>query len=129
MIKPKSVTVKKKKVSHPAINAYVTSTANNTKFVATTKEGAVIAWSSAGAIGYKGTKRSTPNSASEAALNFVEKVRAFNVKECTLILKGIFPGRDAALKTLATSGLPIKAIFDKTAVAHNGCRKPGRRRL
>ena len=125
----KNIVIKKKKASHPSINAYVTSTAHNTKFVATTKEGAVIAWSSAGSIGYKGTKRSTPNSASEAAINFVEKIKAFDVKECLLILKGIFPGRDAALKTLATSGLPIKGILDKTPIPHNGCRRPGRRRL
>lgn len=127
MLKPKIV--KKKKASHPAIKAYITSTSNNTRFTATTPKGDVIARASAGSIGYTGTKRSTPNSASEAAINFIDQIKGFNIKECTLILKGLFPGRDAALKTISASNLPVKAIFDITPVAHGGCRRPGRRRV
>lgn len=117
----------KKKKSYPVVTLYVSSSSNNTQLVAT-DNGNVVAWSSAGAAGFKGAKKSTPHAASEATNLFVEKLRDLGVKKASIILKGICPGRDSAIKALGSSGIEITAIGDRTGFAFNGVRMKGRRR-
>jgi small subunit ribosomal protein S11 len=119
---------KKVKKSYPFLTIYVSSSSNNTKLVAA-NEGNVVAWSSAGAAGFKGAKKSTPHAANEATVIFMEKLKAMGLKSAKIILKGIFPGRDAAVKTISSYGIAVNNIFDKTPYAHNGCRAKGRRRV
>jgi len=119
---------KKKKRNCPFVTLYVSASSNNTQLVAA-ENGNVVAWSSAGSAGFKGAKKSTPHAASEATNAFLDKLREMGVKTANLILKGIFPGRDAALKVLTGSGIAIQKITDKTGFAFNGCRQKGRRRV
>lgn len=127
--KNKTTLAKKKKISCPNANIYVTFTSNNTRLVATTPEGNVLLWVTAGTVGYKGTKRSTPSSAGDAAFNFIERVKPFGIKECTLIVKGISAQREATLRVFASSGLPVQAVYDYTPLRHGGCRPKGERRV
>ena len=120
--------VKKKKRSCPFVTLYISASSNNTRLVAA-DNGDVVAWSSAGAAGFKGTKKSTPHAAGEATTMFVDKLRDLGVKSANLVLKGIFPGRDAAIKTLTGSGINIQKVSDRTSFAFNGCRQKGRRRV
>jgi len=119
---------KKIKKSYPFLTIHISSSSNNTKLVAT-NEGNVVAWSSAGAAGFKGAKKSTPHAANEATVMFMEKLKAMGLKSAKIILKGIFPGRDAAVKTIASYGIGVTNIMDKTPYPHNGCRPAGRRRV
>ncbi len=91
--------------------------------------GRVLAWSSAGSIGFKGTKKSTPYAASLIVKNVVEKVKKLGLKEVNVFVKGIGSGRDSAIRSLAQQGLIINAIKDVTPVPHNGCRQPKPRRI
>lgn len=120
--------VKKKKKVCPFVTLYVSSSSNNTKLVAT-ENGNVVAWSSAGAAGFKGTKKSTPHAASEATTAFIEKLRNLGVKTANVILKGIFPTRESAIKTLSGSGIIIQKISDRTGFPFNGVTMKGRRRV
>jgi len=120
--------VKKKKKVCPFVTLYVSVSSNNTKLVAT-ENGNVVAWSSAGLAGFKGTKKSTPHAASEATNMFIEKLRNLGVKTANVVLKGILPTRESAIKTLAGSGIAIQKISDRTGFAFNGVRMKGRRRV
>jgi len=119
---------KQKKRNHPFVTIYVSSSANNTSLVATDK-GNVVAWSSAGSAGFKGTKKSTPHAATEAANSFLEKLRDIGVKSANIIQKGIIPGLDAALKVIVACGITVQKISDRTRYPFNGVRMKGRRRV
>lgn len=109
--------------------AYIQSTYNNTIVTLADDTGRVLAWSSAGSIGFKGTKKSTPYAASLIVKNVVEKVKKLGLKEVNVFVKGIGSGRDSAIRSLAQQGLTINAIKDVTPVPHNGCRPPKPRRI
>ena len=109
--------------------AHIQSTYNNTIVTLADDKGRVLAWSSAGSIGFKGTKKSTPYAASLIVKNVVEKVKKTGLKEVDVFVKGIGAGRDSAIRSLAQQGLVINSIKDKTPIPHNGCRAPKPRRV
>jgi small subunit ribosomal protein S11 len=121
----------KKSAKKQVINgmAFVHVSYNNTLVTITDSKGEVIAWSSAGTIGFKGTKKSTPYAANLVAKDCVEKAKKFNLTNIKVIVKGIGPGREAAVRGLAGSGLNITSIMDATPIAHNGVRKRKPRRI
>ncbi|PID52613.1 MAG: 30S ribosomal protein S11 [Candidatus Moraniibacteriota bacterium] len=108
--------------------AHIQSTYNNTIVTITDLNGAVLGWSSAGSLGFKGAKKSTPYAASQIVNDVVEKIQKNNIKELQVFVKGVGGGRDAAIRALAAKGFEISLIKDITPIAHNGCtrRKPRR---
>ena len=116
---------RKQKVIVPKGIAHIHSTHNNTIISFTDPKGNVLAWSSAGAIGYKGSKKSTPYAAQLACTDASKKVMDnHGMREIDIILKGIGPGKIAAAKQLEISGFKIKGTKDATPLAHNGTRPP-----
>jgi len=109
--------------------AHIQSTYNNTIVTLADDKGRVLAWSSAGSIGFKGTKKSTPYAASLIVKNVVEKVKKTGLKEVDVFVRGIGSGRDSAIRSLAQQGLAINSIKDTTPIPHNGCRPPKPRRI
>jgi len=109
--------------------AHIKSTYNNTIITITDLNGAVLGWSSAGTLGFKGAKKSTPYAASQIVNAVVEKVQKNNIKELQVFVKGVGGGRDAAIRALAAKGFEISLIKDITPVAHNGCRRRKPRRV
>ncbi len=118
---------KKKGVSYAYIN--ISASYNNTMFNITDKKGGVLFWTSAGSLGFKGTKKSTPYAASEAMSVLIERASKMGVKEVDVFVKGVGSGRTSALRSLAGSNIIIKSIKDITPIPHNGCRPPKARRL
>ena len=108
--------------------AHIHSTFNNTIVTITDEAGNVLAWSSAGALGFKGAKKSTPYAAQVAADAAATSAKDFGVKTVDVNIKGPGSGREAAVRALQGAGLEIAAIIDATPVPHNGCRPPKRPR-
>ncbi|OGN03241.1 MAG: 30S ribosomal protein S11 [Candidatus Yanofskybacteria bacterium RIFCSPHIGHO2_01_FULL_42_12] len=125
------VEVSKKSLKRQVINgvAYITVSYNNTMIVVADTRGEIIAWSSAGALGFKGAKKSTPYAANLVAKSCVEKAKKYNLTNIKIIVKGVGPGRESAIRGLAGSGLNVTALMDKTPVAHNGVRASKPRRV
>lgn len=109
--------------------AYIQSTFNNTIVTMTDQEGAVIAWASAGSVGFKGTKKGTPFAARMAAESAARKAMEFGMKRVDVYVKGPGSGRETAIRSLQAAGLEIASIRDVTPIPHNGCRPPRRRRI
>lgn len=120
---------KAKKRSVTEGRAYVSSSYNNTIITITDKDGGVIAWSSAGANGFKGAKKATPYAAQVAAESAVEKAKIYGLEKVDVYVKGIGAGREQAVRGLINAGLAIEVITDVTPVPHNGCRKKKTRRV
>lgn len=108
---------------------HITSTFNNTLISITDPEGAVLAWSSAGRVGFNGARKATPYAAMQAVANIIEQMKPFQMEEAQVIVKGIGSARDSAIRALGTSGITITAIRDITPIPHNGVRPPRRRRV
>jgi small subunit ribosomal protein S11 len=108
---------------------HVQSTFNNTIITITDVSGNVISWSSAGARGFKGSRKSTPFAAQVAAGDAAAKAMEHGLKNVTVLVKGPGAGRESALRALAAAGLKISTIRDVTPIPHNGCRQPKRRRV
>lgn len=125
--KPK--TAKKSKRQVPQANIYIKASFNNTLLTATTPEGNALAWASAGAAGFKGSRKSTPYAATVAAEKLIEKLQPYGVKNVKVFVKGVGTGREQAVRGLLAAGLDMDAIFDVTPVPHNGCRQPKSRRV
>lgn len=102
--------------------AFITSTFNNTIISVTDTRGNVLSWSSAGVVGFKGSKKSTPYAASKAAEDAATKSSKYGMREVAVYLKGPGPGRQMAVKGLRTGGLKITTLTDVTPMPHNGCR-------
>ncbi|MDP2691867.1 MAG: 30S ribosomal protein S11 [bacterium] len=119
---------KKKKRSVPEGCIYILAGYNNTLLTATDLNGGVLARSSAGASGFKGTKKSTPYAAQVAAEKLAEKLETFAVEKVQVFVKGIGPGREQGIRGLAKS-FEVMLIVDQTGVPHNGCRPKKRRRV
>ena len=109
--------------------AHVNSTFNNTMVTITDAQGNAISWSSAGAQGFKGSRKSTPYAAQMAAEDAGKKAQDHGVKTLEVEVQGAGSGRESALRALAAIGLNITSIRDVTPIAHNGCRPPKRRRV
>ncbi|UVD81801.1 30S ribosomal protein S11 [Mycoplasma iguanae] len=104
--------------------AHIHSTHQNTIISFADEQGNVFAWSSAGAIGYKGTKKKTPYAAGLAAAAASEAAKEHGLKEVRVELKGLGPGKDAAKKQIEVSGITVKEVKDVTPIPHNGTRPP-----
>ncbi len=113
----------------PRGNAYVQSSFNNTIVTITDPDGNVITWSSAGAVGFKGSRKSTPYAAGLAAENAARKAQEHGMRQVDVFIKGPGSGREAAIRSLQAAGLAINAIVDVTPIPHNGCRPPKKRRV
>ena len=112
----------------PSGVAHIHSTFNNTIITITDPNGNAIAWSSAGALGYKGSRKSTPFAAQLAGEACAKAAMDHGVQKVEVSVKGPGPGREAAIRSLQTAGLEIIAIRDVTPIPHNGCRPPKRPR-
>lgn len=109
---------------------HIQSTYNNTLVSVTDLGGNVIAWSSAGRIGYSGAKKATPYAAQEVVRDLVKKLEPFQVKEVSIEVKGIGSSRESAIRALASQGgFIVTSIRDVTPIPHNGCRPPKPRRV
>ncbi|BAC12100.1 30S ribosomal protein S11 [Oceanobacillus iheyensis] len=109
--------------------AHIRSTFNNTIVTITDTRGNAIGWSSAGALGFKGSKKSTPFAAQMAAETAAKSAIENGMKTLEVTVKGPGAGREAAIRSLQAAGLEVTAIVDVTPVPHNGCRPPKRRRV
>ncbi len=110
-------------------NAYIQSTFNNTIVSITDLNGDVVGWASSGSVGFKGTKKGTPFAAQLAAENVARRAADQGMKRVNVFVKGPGSGRETAMRAVGTSGLSVVSIRDITAVPHNGCRPPKRRRV
>lgn len=120
---------KKVKKNVPVGVAYVHATFNNTIVTITDPSGAVVAWSSSGSNGFKGSRKSTPFAAQVAGEAAARKAREFGVRAVTVYVKGPGSGRESALRALHQAGLNITLIKDITPIPHNGCRPRKSRRV
>ena len=128
--KGKAVRVKKKEKRVIVSGVvHVNSTFNNTLISFTDAQGNVVAWSSSGTMGFKGSRKSTPYAAQMAAEDAGRKAQEVGMKEVEVRVKGPGSGRESALRALQAVGFTIKSIKDITPVPHNGCRPPKRRRV
>jgi len=109
--------------------AHIRSTFNNTIVMITDKQGNAISWSSAGSLGFKGSRKSTPFAAQMAAETAAKGAIDNGMKTLEVTVKGPGAGREAAIRSLQAAGLEVTAIVDVTPVPHNGCRPPKRRRV
>jgi small subunit ribosomal protein S11 len=123
--------VKKKKIRRNVNKgvAYIKATFNNTIVTMTDAAGDVICWATAGTVGFKGSRKSTPFAAQRAAEIVAEKASKVGVREVEIRVKGPGAGRESAITGLQASGMAIKSIEDITPLPHNGCRPPKRRRV
>jgi len=121
---------KKGKISHlRSARIYIQSTYNNTLITLTDPNGNIVAWSSAGAAGFRGPKKATPFAASKVIEILLEKVRNLDIREVSVFVRGVGTGRDAAIRALINHGLEINVIKDLTPMPHNGCRPRKPRRV
>ncbi len=121
---------KKKKKRHVTQGvAHVNASFNNTIVTFSDYEGNALCWSSAGAAGFKGSKKSTPFAAQIAAENAAKKALEYGLKEVEVYIKGPGAGRESAIRAIQAAGVQVKAIYDITPIPHNGCRPPKRRRV
>ena len=127
----KKVVRNKKKVSKNIINgvAHIRSTFNNTIVTIADTEGNVLSWASAGGLGFRGSRKSTPFAAQMAAETATKAAQVHGLKSVDVFVKGPGSGREAAIRALAGCGLTVTSIRDVTPVPHNGCRPPKRRRV
>ncbi|MBI2677011.1 MAG: 30S ribosomal protein S11 [Candidatus Yanofskybacteria bacterium] len=109
--------------------ASIFSSYNNTIVSIADTKGEVIAWSSAGSLGFKGARKSTPYAATQVARDVLEKAKKYGLSEISIAVRGIGPGREAAIRGLAGTGLNINALVDNTPLPHNGVRPPKPRRV
>ncbi len=113
----------------PAGCAFIQATFNNTIVTISDTEGNVVCWSSAGSLGFKGSRKGTPFAAQQASLTAANKARDMGMRTIEVSVKGPGSGRDSAIRGLQNAGLEIRAIRDVTPIPHNGCRPPKKRRV
>ena len=120
---------KKVKKNVPVGVVHIRATFNNTLITVSDPLGNVIAWSSAGAKGFKGSRKSTPFAAQVAAGDAISKAMEHGLKSVSVFVKGPGAGRESALRAVGAAGLKVSLIKDVTPIPHNGCRPPKRRRV
>lgn len=121
--------VVKPKQQIPRGRAYVQATYNNTIVTITDPNGNVLAWSSAGHMGFSGPKKATPYAATQIVRELSDKVRPYGVRELVVFVKGVGSGRESAVRALNASGFQVLTIKDMTPIPHNGPRAPKPRRV
>jgi len=122
-------TRRREKKNIPFGAAHIKSTFNNTVITITDVNGNTIAWESAGSVGFKGSRKSTPFAAQVAAEACAKKARDHGVKRVEVFVKGPGSGRETAIRTLQATGIEITSVNDVTPIPHNGCRARKRRRV
>ena len=127
--KKKTKAKKRERKSVTEGRACIQATFNNTIVTLTDPNGNVLAWSSSGTVGFKGSRKGTPYAAQLAASNAARKAMEHGLKQVEVVVKGPGSGREAAIRALQSSGLYITSIRDVTPIPHNGCRPPKRRRV
>jgi small subunit ribosomal protein S11 len=121
---------KKKKIKHITRGiVHIAASFNNTIVTVTDPQGNALCWSSSGAAGFKGSKKSTPFAAQIASEQAAKKALEYGMKEVQVFIKGPGSGRESAIRALQAAGLQVSAIHDVTPLPHNGCRPPKRRRV
>jgi small subunit ribosomal protein S11 len=120
---------KSKKKSIVKGQIHIKSTYNNTVVTLTDLSGNVIGWSSAGLLGFKGTKKATPYAATNIMNSLLERIKKVGLREVEVYVKGIGSGRESAIRSIAANGIGIISITDVTPIPHNGCRPPKVRRV
>lgn len=113
----------------PRGQVHIQATFNNTIVTVTDMQGNVINWSSGGSAGFKGTRKSTPFAARQAAQRAARDARDNGMMEADVFVRGPGPGREAAIRAIQTVGLRVRSITDATPIPHNGCRSPKKRRM
>ena len=132
MAKPKLKRVTRKRREKKLVErgaAHIRSSFNNTIVTITDTNGNALSWASAGGLGFRGSKKSTPFAAQSAAETAAKNALEYGLKTVEVYVKGPGQGREAAIRALQTAGLEVVMIKDVTPIAHNGCRPPKRRRV
>jgi len=129
MAKAKKVTKKRVVVVESVGEAHVNATFNNIIITLTNKSGQAISWSSAGKMGFKGSKKNTPYAAGQAAADCGKVAYDLGLRKVEVFVKGPGAGRESAIRTLQTVGIEVTTIKDITPLPHNGCRPSKRRRV
>jgi len=120
---------KKEKKNVPAGIVHVQATFNNTIITVTDPVGNVVAWSSSGSLGFRGSRKGTPFAAQQASLTAASKAKDCGMRSVEVRVSGPGSGRESAVRALATAGLEVRHIKDVTPIPHNGCRPPKKRRV
>lgn len=120
---------RRERKSIPVGKAYIQSTFNNTIITLTDPAGNVLAWGSAGTVGFTGSRKSTAFAAQRAAEDAARKGAEQGLRQVEVLVRGPGPGREAAIRSLQANGLLVTSIRDVTPIPHNGCRPPKRRRV
>jgi small subunit ribosomal protein S11 len=126
--KRKQFKKREKRTLHSGI-AHIRASFNNTLVTISDREGNVVCWSSAGALGFKGSRKGTPFAAQQAARRAMDTARSFGCKMLDVRVTGPGSGRESAIRAMQSAGMEIKSIKDVTPIPHNGCRPPKRRRV
>jgi len=113
----------------PQGQVHIQSTFNNTIVTVTDPQGNTLTWTSTGAAGFKGSRKSTPYAAQLAAAQAAKQAMDLGMREADVFLKGPGPGRESAIRSLQAAGLRVRSITDITPIPHNGCRPPKKRRV
>ena len=127
--KKQAKTRRREKKNIPAGHAHIQASFNNTIISITDQEGNVLAWASAGNVGFKGSRKSTPYAAALSAEVAARKAMEHGMRQVEVFVKGPGAGREQAIRSLQSAGLEVSAITDVTPIPHNGCRPPKRRRV
>jgi len=126
--KKKSFKKKEKRVVHTGI-VHIQATFNNTIVTIADQEGNTVAWSSAGSLGFRGSRKGTPYAAQQASLTAANKAVENGLRTVEVRVSGPGSGRESAVRALSTAGIDVRAIKDVTPIPHNGCRPPKKRRV
>src|SRR5947209_10984421 len=125
--KKKSFKKKEKRVVHTGV-VHIQATFNNTIVTISDQEGNTISWSSAGSLGFRGSRKGTPFAAQQAAMTAANKANESGLRVVEVRVSGPGSGRESAVRALSTAGIEVRAIKDVTPIPHNGCRPPKKRR-
>jgi small subunit ribosomal protein S11 len=126
--KKKTFKKREKKVVQAGV-VHIQATFNNTHVTVTDQQGNVVSWSSAGSLGFRGSRKGTPFAAQQAALSAANAAKDHGLRTVEVRVRGPGSGRESAIRALATAGLEVRNIKDVTPIPHNGCRPPKRRRV
>jgi small subunit ribosomal protein S11 len=125
----RTAAARKVKRTLSSAQVHVFASFNNTIITITDQQGNTVCWGSSGAVGFKGSRKSTPFAARLAAEQAIKTAQGMGVQEVDLIVKGPGPGRESAIRAVQSMGVKVRSISDITPVAHNGCRPPKKRRV
>src|SRR6266403_955043 len=126
--KKKSFKKKEKRVVHSGL-VHIQATFNNTIITISDQEGNTISWSSAGSLGFRGSRKGTPFAAQQASMTAATKAKEAGLRVVEVRVSGPGAGRESAVRALATAGIEVRSIKDRTPIPHNGCRPPKKRRV